>query len=150
MNESQFLTEMRKSFEAIGSFAYKIPDSGNMVGKFTLAKPFDMVAEVKGQLIGIEAKVQLNGKGWATNKVTDNQKLGLSKVEKYGNKSYVFLCWKPERGVYYFVMIPFRSIKGRKSISQKELRAWPYKIKRDNKNQTYDLTEFFKWVRMGL
>lgn len=150
MDEGRFLTEIRKSFEDQGSFAYKIPDSANMKGKFTLSKPFDMVAEIEGSFIGIEGKVQLNGNGWSCKTLRDTQKLGLAKVERFGNRSYVFICWKPERGKYFLVVIPWRAIKGKTSFRKDELTRWPYKIERNNKTERYDLTELFNWFKMGI
>ena len=150
MDEGRFMTEVRKSFEEQNSFAYKIPDSANMRGKFTVSKPFDMVAEVEGSFIAIEGKVQLNGNAWSCKTLRDTQKLGLAKVEKYNNRGYVFLCWKEERGKYYLVIIPFRAIKGKRSFLKTELSRWPYKIERNNKTGLYDLTDFFKWFKMGI
>lgn len=150
MDEGKFLTEIRHSFEKLGSFAYKIPDSANMRGKFSLAKPFDMVAEIEGSFIAIEGKVRLDGQAWPASSLRDTQKLGLAKVEKFKNRSYVFLCWREQRGKYYLVVIPFRSIKGKRSFLQAELKRWPYKIERNNKTGEYDLTEFFKWFKMGI
>jgi len=150
MNESQFLTEIRHSFEDMGSFAYKIPDSANMRGKFTLAKPFDMVAEVNGQLIAIEGKVQLNGRAWSIRTVRDTQKLGLSKVESFGNPAFIFLCWKKERGFYELIIIPFHYIKMQFSFSKKDLINWPFKVVRDNKKCRYNLTEVSHLLENGL
>ena len=56
MKEMHFCTELRKSIEAIGGYAYKIPDmpGGGFATRFNPDKPYDMVASINGKFIAIE------------------------------------------------------------------------------------------------
>jgi len=151
MDESQFLTEIKHSFEASNCFAYKIPDTGNAFARFTVSKPFDMVAATPDdKFIAIEGKVQLDGFAWSVKHLRQTQRLGLARVSEKHKRAYVFLCWKSSRGSYELVIIPYKMIGSKRSFTQKELSDFAYKIPRNNKTGRYDLTPFFLWVKMGI
>lgn len=141
---------MKKSFDDIQCFFYKIPDAGGSRGDFSISRPFDCIAEIDGKLIAFEGKAA--SESWSYSSIRDTQEKGLSKVESYKkNRSYVFVCLKESRGRYWCVIFPWRVIsKTKKGIGKRTLENYPYKILRDNRAEAYDLRPFVEWFRTGL
>lgn len=148
MDESKFLTELRHSFNAVGNYFYKIPDTPFVAqggGGFTASKPYDAISEVDGKLIVIEAKVQLDGNSWPFSKLRDSQKQGLGALESFGkNKAYIFVCMKLNRGDYRCMCFPFKKYGARGSIPN----DWAFQIPRIG--ERYAIGIFLDWHRTNL
>jgi hypothetical protein len=92
--ESKFLTRVKKSFEVVGAFFYKIPDLPHYKGqktRFDIEKPFDAFAMWAGVGMAIEGKYLRDYEAFGLRNVRYCQEQGLNKYAAAGGKSFVFL-----------------------------------------------------------
>ncbi len=93
MKESHFNTEIRKSFEHLGGYAYKIPDMphGAIKGmRFNPDKPCDIMVGWRGIYFGIEGKI-IKKLGAFGDQIRESQIKGLDAMVASGNSAFVFL-----------------------------------------------------------
>lgn len=149
MDKTFFRREIKNSFNENGSYARQLPDTKE--ARFSMNRAFNMVAEVDGKFIAIECKMHLDPKTpWKTRTVTDGQREGLERVLGFGNRGYIFVCFKKSRGVYKCAVMTLADLYNKKEFSIDDLDEFPYTLTRDNKTGFYNVDEFFNWYRGGL
>ncbi len=122
MKEKEVNTEIRKSFEHFGAFAYKIPDLPIGIHdrrrgiRFNPSKPFDIVVCYKGIFIAVETKLLRKFEAFGLRQIRDNQREALDKVsQKAGGYAFIFLN----------VRIPPDKAKGQKTVNRLYTFHWP-------------------------
>ena len=111
-SEKDLCTEIIRSFEAIGAFAFKVPDApGYWRGdaeaptRFTPTRAFDIIAIVQGRGYAIEAKIKRNGGAVKPEEIRDEQRECLSRVHAAGGGAYLavgyrFKCGPAQRKTF--------------------------------------------------
>ena len=100
--EAQFLSVLKKSFEEIGVYSCKIPDTiPSPQHRFIKRKPFDMVCCMNGKFVAIEAKYSENLKPIGEKELLRKNKEGelvyedsqmdhLLRINRGGGTSFIF------------------------------------------------------------
>lgn len=127
--EAKFTAELRVAFEALGAWAYKIPDMPRYKGqkRRNVPRPFDLAVCLDGRLIAVEVKQMQGFKAFGPRMMQPSQVEHLTKVEAVGGDSFValFVHGKGPRFVHLFVF-PWSDLLRRwdhGSIKAKELRT---------------------------
>lgn len=125
MKENHINSEVVRSLELDGFWAYKIPDV--LGSRFTARKPFDVVAESKkGRFISIEGKLIKKWEAFSLKKLADHQIINLNRTGvKRDGRAFVFLYIRIPREASYIVVFNWKKYKTllKKGLTAKELKT---------------------------
>lgn len=161
MRESKFTNEVRRSFEHVGHYFYKIPDSPlsqGMNSGMAYEKPCDAVAGVYGEFVGIETKLMKEFRALSLRDMRPSQIKHLTRMIETGNKAFVFLNVRisspfPAKRVNRLIVFEWGALYKRllvSSIKKKEImqlnytkKSPPFVDKRNKKvDGVFDLSLF--------
>lgn len=151
MKEKVFTTEVVRSLENEGHYAYKIPDSPASQGMnmgFLFAKPCDIVAGVYGEFVGIETKIMNKFEAFSLNHMRPSQIKHLTMMIEAGSKAFVFLNVRisspfPSKRVNRLIVFEWSALHERlkiSSIKKNELIAHAHTGK---ENGFFDFSLFY-------
>lgn len=148
--EQVMLTHMKKVFEEIGAFFYKIPDMPHMPGttRFDIEKPFDAFAVFKNRRMAIEAKALSRYQAFGIRHVRYCQEIGLDDFLEAGGESWLMVGVEHE-GQMRVIPLEWRKVRERlkagDSLKKTELEILPYW--RFGKSMTnYDFSDIKGWM----
>jgi len=153
MKEIQVATEIKKSIQTLGHWAYKIPDMPSIaltVVRFMPDKPFDIVSFIKGWGVGIEVKLFKKFQAFGIRHLMPSQIQEMDKiVDSLSGQAFVFLNIrisgnkeekiKRENRLIILNWKVWGSRLKRISIKKKELEEFPFVF---GKKGLFDLKEF--------
>lgn len=148
MREAKFTTEIISTLKKAGHYAYKIGDAPITrdvlaVTRFTPGKPFDIVAGIRGRLVGIETKQIRKWRAFALRDMRPAQIKGLDELVDTGQRAFVFLNVRitNERAnrIIIWDWFELRERLAGGSIKAKELRKEPFGVGRKG---AFDLSAF--------
>jgi hypothetical protein len=134
IKESNFNTEIVKSVKHHGWFAHKLmdmPASMMVRTRFVPTKPCDILACIKGRMVGIECKQIKKWQGFSLRFLRENQIEALDEIKKAGGVSIVLVNVRipPEKGISKrenrLIVINW-STWDRELIPVKKMRELPY------------------------
>lgn len=144
MRESFFNTEVVKSLNDAGAWAYKISDV--LGSRFTADKPFDIFGCYNGIAFAIESKQIKEWKAFGSRYLRDSQVEHLQKVEDAGGRSYVFLnvrikANKAEKIKQQNLLLIFKfsDLKSGVVFKKDKMKMMPYIV---GHKKRFDLTSF--------
>lgn len=107
--EQQFLSELGKAYKARGYHFFKIPDT--MGERFSITKPYDVIAFAEGLGQTIEAK-SFNGlQAVPLNALRINQVKGLNEAHLNGSCAFVMAHFRVSKGVERAYAIPWPQMR---------------------------------------
>lgn len=123
--ETEFTNYFRKTIrEGLGAFAYKIPDDNS--NTFKMARPFDLVACLKGKAIAIEFKWKAKPSSINQKTLSGNQHEALKEFEEAGGLALVGLFVKVKRGDVRLLIWTYSDFVARGRVLAREQIEEPY------------------------
>lgn len=145
INEAHCTKELINSFISKSIWAYKIPDSYDMV-----ERPFDVVVNYKGQAVAIECKFYREFKAFGLSQIRDSQIRNLNSFTNSEGYAFIILFVRGNTAkevegrynrMYLFEWESFRDRCSEASYKKKELLL--LKNYTHGKKKLYDLSIFF-------
>lgn len=143
MNESEFCTIIKNSFESQGNFLYKIPDPSSSFNQ-TISRPFDLIGSLKGKPIAIEVKFLKGLQSFNLKRIEDHQIEALKKYRDSTNFALtkIMLGVHAGRGDYRIYCFDLAEVEKRRNEERnylkKELKDMKYLVcKKDANKKLY-------------